>query len=184
MANEENLIPCSERSKAEARENGRKGGIASGKARRQKSNIKKALETILALDVPESKMQETLENANLPTTMEYALIFNTVAKSIARGRPSELATLRDLLNQDVTLADRKEQKARTDRMNAETLKIEKELAIKTGEEGAGIAIMQQTAIANMINTPETERVLQDFLGPAEEVENASEGNASGDDGES
>lgn len=180
----ENLVPNSKRTPSERRENARKAGIASGKARRQKANIKRALETILALDVPESKMHETLENANLPTTMEYALIFNTVAKSIARGRPSELATLRDLLNQDVTLADRKEQKARTDRMNAETLRIEKELAIKTGEEGAGIAVMQQTAIANMINTPETERVLQDFLGPAEEVENASKDDTSGNDGES
>ena len=36
MANEENLIPANKRSLSEARENGRKGGIASGKARREK----------------------------------------------------------------------------------------------------------------------------------------------------
>ena len=33
--NEENLIPMNERSEAEVRELGKKGGIASGKARRE-----------------------------------------------------------------------------------------------------------------------------------------------------
>ena len=36
MANEQNLIPANKRSKSEARENGSKGGIASGKSRRKK----------------------------------------------------------------------------------------------------------------------------------------------------
>lgn len=43
----ENLIPFSERSKEEAREKGRKGGIASGKTRREKANMRKLLETFL-----------------------------------------------------------------------------------------------------------------------------------------
>ena len=36
MANEENLIPNSQRSSSELREQGRKGGIRSGEARREK----------------------------------------------------------------------------------------------------------------------------------------------------
>lgn len=36
MANEQNLIPNSQRTPSEVRENARKGGIASGKARREK----------------------------------------------------------------------------------------------------------------------------------------------------
>lgn len=36
MANEQNLIPNNQRSPNEVRENGRKGGIASGEARRKK----------------------------------------------------------------------------------------------------------------------------------------------------
>ena len=43
----ENLIPFSERSKDEAREKGRKGGIASGKTRREKANMRKLIETFL-----------------------------------------------------------------------------------------------------------------------------------------
>lgn len=42
--NEENLIPISERSPEEVREMGRKGGIASGQARREKKLFKEAIE--------------------------------------------------------------------------------------------------------------------------------------------
>lgn len=49
MANrEDNLIPfTSEQSREEAVKNGRKGGIASGKARRKKATMKVTLEKIL-----------------------------------------------------------------------------------------------------------------------------------------
>lgn len=42
MANEKNLIPMSERSKDEARELGRKGGIVSGASRRAYRSLKQA----------------------------------------------------------------------------------------------------------------------------------------------
>ena len=45
--NEENLIPMSERSESEVRELGRKGGIASGEARRRKKTLKEELITLL-----------------------------------------------------------------------------------------------------------------------------------------
>ena len=48
MANgQENLIPMSKRSKEEAREYGRKGGIESGKTRQKKATMKKILEDML-----------------------------------------------------------------------------------------------------------------------------------------
>ena len=45
--NEGNLIPMNERTTEEAREFGKKGGIASGEARREKATMKKALEMLL-----------------------------------------------------------------------------------------------------------------------------------------
>ena len=45
MAGEDNLIPV--RSEDEAREKGRKGGIASGEARRRKKTMREALEQLL-----------------------------------------------------------------------------------------------------------------------------------------
>ena len=48
MANgQENLIPMNKRTKEEAREYGRKGGIESGKTRQKKATMKKILEDML-----------------------------------------------------------------------------------------------------------------------------------------
>lgn len=55
MANPENLIPNSERSPSELREQTRKGGIASGKARRQKADLRKAMQEALNSTFTDSK---------------------------------------------------------------------------------------------------------------------------------
>ncbi len=52
MANEENLVvPTS----SEARKNGRKGGIASGKARREKKLFRETLESLLSMPMKDGK---------------------------------------------------------------------------------------------------------------------------------
>ena len=48
--NEQNLIPNSERSPKEVRENGKKGGINSGKARRRKKEFRELFEKMLSED--------------------------------------------------------------------------------------------------------------------------------------
>ena len=55
MANEnKNLIPQSERTKDEQREIARMGGIASGKARREKKTIQKILADLLDSEIKDS----------------------------------------------------------------------------------------------------------------------------------
>lgn len=49
MANTDNLKPMNKRTKAEQREIARKGGIASGKARREKKQLKEVLEILLSM---------------------------------------------------------------------------------------------------------------------------------------
>ena len=49
MANEQNLIPNDEQSPSEVRENGKKGGIASGKSRRRKKALRTALKEAVSL---------------------------------------------------------------------------------------------------------------------------------------
>lgn len=61
MANEKNLIPQAQRSPKEARENGRKGGKASGEARRAKRTLRELVEIFgnLAVgDEARKKMKE------------------------------------------------------------------------------------------------------------------------------
>lgn len=55
MANEENLIPNEERTPSERRENARKAGIASGKARRRKRSMKEAADLFLSLPVSDKR---------------------------------------------------------------------------------------------------------------------------------
>ncbi len=55
MANEQNLIPFSERSESEAREEGRKGGVASGVARRRKRSLRAAADLYLSMPVTDNR---------------------------------------------------------------------------------------------------------------------------------
>lgn len=63
MANEQNLIPTTKRSKDEARENSRKGGIASGEARRRKRDLRRALEALLDKNMGENEDGEEVSGA-------------------------------------------------------------------------------------------------------------------------
>ena len=55
MPNERNLIPMEQRSPEEAREMGRKGGRASGEARRRKKSLREAAELYLSLPVSDKR---------------------------------------------------------------------------------------------------------------------------------
>ena len=176
MGDNQNLIPANRRSLSEARKNGRKGGIASGKSRREKATFKKAVQAILEMQVPIPDLQAALERLGINPTTRNAAAYTAILTAISKGDIDAVVKMIRILDEDITVTDRREQNARINRMKAETDKIEKEVAIKTGEAGADMALEQQAAIANMINTPDAERVLQDFLGPVEEVDNASEAN--------
>ena len=65
--NEENLIPMNERSESEVRELGRKGGIKSGEARREKKLFKEAIEKKLgqSLDSMIDSMILQAQNGNV-----------------------------------------------------------------------------------------------------------------------
>lgn len=63
MANEQNLRPV--QSEAEARELGKKGGIASGIARRQKKTLKEIGDMIGSLKVTSEKNKEIMRQAGI-----------------------------------------------------------------------------------------------------------------------
>ena len=56
MPNVKNLIPMDQRSKSEARELGRNGGIASGVSRRRKRSLKEAADLYLSLPVSDRRV--------------------------------------------------------------------------------------------------------------------------------
>lgn len=101
MANEENLKPfTSEQSLEEAVSNGRKGGIASGKARREKKAMKDTLETLLSMSLKEGKIDDVetiqgiaaLKGKNI--TVQEAIMLAQINKAI-KGDTKAAEYIRD-----------------------------------------------------------------------------------------
>ena len=116
MANEQNLIPFnkSERSKDEVREINSRGGKASGEARRQKRDIRKALEILLEKDYTdkhgntmsgaEAIALKQLEKALKGDTKAFEVVRDTVGQKpvekVAVGATDEAKNeLKELLEQ-------------------------------------------------------------------------------------
>lgn len=119
MANEQNLrVPSSE----EARENGRKGGVASGKARRKKANLRKAFETILQADVANPNVKKQLEDMDFDTTNEMALAMVMMQKAM-KGNVRAFEQISKLTTTDAKDSlDKREQKERIKALELENEK--------------------------------------------------------------
>lgn len=62
MANEDNLIPfTSDQSREEAKKNGRKGGIASGKAKRRKKAVREVIEMLANQPLTNDKLRKSIK---------------------------------------------------------------------------------------------------------------------------
>lgn len=91
VANEKNLIPfTSEQDREEAKKNGRLGGIASGKARREKATMKKRLEELLNSTDKKGRLYGDL--------VHLGLIANAIDKSKG-GNPEAYRTIAKLLGE-------------------------------------------------------------------------------------
>lgn len=102
MANEENLKPV--RSKSEARSRGKKGGIASGKARREKKLFKETLEALLEMpmkagkdvSVDDIKNFAAIKGKNI--SVQEAILIAQVQKAM-KGDTRAAEYLRDTVGQ-------------------------------------------------------------------------------------
>ena len=84
MANEQNLRPCEYKL---SREEAKKGGIASGKARREKADLKKQLQVFLETD------DFTDKHGNKMTGAE--LMVKVAVKEMSKGNPKFWELIRD-----------------------------------------------------------------------------------------
>lgn len=91
MANEQNLTPfTSEQSREEAVKNGRKGGIASGRARAEKRDLRRALEALLEKEWAD-------KNGNMLTGTEAISL--KLFEQAMKGNIKAFETLRDTVGQ-------------------------------------------------------------------------------------
>ena len=127
MANEQNLIKNSERTPSERRENAKKAGVASGKARRKKANLKKAFETILQADVASPSVKKQLEDMGFDTTNEMALAMVMMQKAM-KGNVRAFEQISKLTTTDAKDSlDKKEQRERIEALKLENEKRRKQI---------------------------------------------------------
>ena len=139
MANEQNLrVPSSE----EARELGRKGGIASGKARRRKADLKRAFNTILKADVANENISKQLEALGFEATNEMALAMVMMQKAM-KGNVKAFEQIARLVAIDTKDSlDRKEQRERIVSIQLENERRKEQLE-SSGAEGTTINIINE-----------------------------------------
>lgn len=127
MANE-NLIPFNERTEEEQRKIQRKGGIASGKARREKADLKKKVNQILEMDVFSPQLKEALEEKGLNATNQTAIATVLLQKAL-KGDMRAIELLAKMNGNEGTKdpLDKKEQKERVKAMQLENKKREQAL---------------------------------------------------------
>ena len=105
MANENtnNLIPLNERTKEEQREIARMGGIASGKARREKKTIQKILADLLDSEIKDSpQFAKLASKMGVESDKSVKDIFTMVCllNSVKSGNLGDLERLSKLLGED------------------------------------------------------------------------------------
>ncbi|HEW1104530.1 TPA: stress-induced protein [Streptococcus pneumoniae] len=128
MANEQNLKPANKRTKSEHREIAKKGGVASGVARRKKANLKKAFETILQAEVASPNVKKQLEELGFDSTNEMALAMVMMQKAM-KGNVRAFEQISKLTTTDAKdTLDRKEQRERIKRLELDNKKREQELS--------------------------------------------------------
>lgn len=131
MANEQNLrVPSSK----EAREFGRKGGIASGKARRKKADLKKAFNTILKADVANENIAKQLEALGFEATNEMALAMVMMQKAM-KGNVKAFEQIARLVAIDTKDSlDRKEQRERIVSIQLGNEKLKTQIGKEEGQD--------------------------------------------------
>ena len=93
MANEKNLVPfTSEQSHEKAVENGRKGGIASGEAKRNKKLLRDCIDYLL-----ERQDKTALNEDGMPMSGAEQLAYNLFAKALAETDTAKAAKAFEVL---------------------------------------------------------------------------------------
>ena len=106
MANQANLDPHKIRTAEEAREKGRNGGIASGKARRKKASLMRCAQRVLESDIPKElkpQLEKIVGEVEDENDTLFTLAVASMTKEAISGNTHAFAQLKDLV-QDMDAA--------------------------------------------------------------------------------
>lgn len=108
MATIENLIPSNKRSKAEARAISKKGGINSGKARREKKAIRQILSDLLSDEIKNNpQFAKIAAKLGVDGKKSVKELFTLIClfNSVKSGNLADLERLTSLLGEDAAATD-------------------------------------------------------------------------------
>lgn len=163
MANEKNLIRLSP---SEAREYGRRGGKASGEARRRKADFRKALNMLLTAEIDSEEWKPVLEALGVECTLESALLMAQIKEAMQGNTKAAYFVAQYAGQSGQTDADLEEQKIRTDR------------AKRARDQELGDSDSQDDNIQNFLNAMRpTQEDLEDLFAEQEEQEEEGVGDA-------
>lgn len=129
MAGKDNLIvPTSE----QARENGRKGGLASAKAKKRRKELKQIVELALNTNVPSQKTQKLLTDLGFDPDFQSAIVFKVIELA-TKGNLKAVEMIFDVINKKDGI-DISEQKERIKALKLENKKRERLLNETNGIE--------------------------------------------------
>ena len=97
--NEKNLIPNSERSPKEVRENGRKGGIKSGKVRREQKTYRDMAKAMLSATITDENILNELKAYGLSETDVKAYTLLGMIKASGNGSHNAFDRLMELIGE-------------------------------------------------------------------------------------
>ena len=113
MANEHNLKPV--RSKREARERGRNGGIKSGATRRRKAALRDTMNKLLTMKVEVEGLSDILRSDGGESTYEEVIAMAMIQQASLGDVRAYQAIMKTVGQTERSEADLEEQKIRTDR---------------------------------------------------------------------
>ena len=163
MANEKNLIRLSP---SEAREYGRRGGKASGEARRRKADFRKTLNMLLTAEIDSEEWKPVLEALGVECTLESALLMAQIKEAMQGNTKAAYFVAQYAGQSGQTDADLEEQKIRTDR------------AKRARDQELGDSDSQDDNMQNFLNAMRpTQEDLEDLFAEQEEQEEEGVGDA-------
>ena len=97
--NDKNLIPNSERSPKEVRENGRKGGIKSGQVRREQKTYREMAKAMLSATITDENILNELKAYGLSETDVKAYTLLGMIKASGNGSHNAFDRLMELIGE-------------------------------------------------------------------------------------
>lgn len=113
MANEENLKPV--RTKSEARERGRNGGIKSGESRRRTAALRDTMNRLLTMKTEVDGLSDVLRSDGGESTYEEVITMAMIQRAMVGDVNAYKAIMQVVGQTDKSDADLEEQRIRTDR---------------------------------------------------------------------